>query len=36
MIAWYLVIALCLVDGLLCHELVKAWDELYPVMGPNK
>lgn len=28
MIAWYLVIALCLVDGLLCHELMKAWDEL--------
>jgi len=23
---WYLVIMLCLVDGLLCHELRKAWD----------
>lgn len=24
---WYLVIALCLVDGFLCHELMKAWDK---------
>lgn len=24
---WYLVVALCLVDGLLCHELMKAWDK---------
>lgn len=23
---WYLGIALCLVDGFLCHELMKAWD----------
>ncbi len=27
MVAWYLVIALCLVDGVLCHELMKAWDK---------
>lgn len=25
---WYLVVALCLVDGLLCHELMKAWDKI--------
>lgn len=24
---WHLVILLCLVDGLLCHELMKTWDE---------
>lgn len=24
---WWLVIALCLVDGLLAHELMKVWDE---------
>ncbi len=24
---WYLVIALCLVDGFLCHQLMKAWDK---------
>ena len=23
MVAWYLVIALCLVDGVLCHEIDK-------------
>ena len=23
---WYLVIALCLVDGFLCHELMETWD----------
>lgn len=28
MIAWQLVIFLCLVDGMLCHALMKAWDEL--------
>ena len=25
---WCLVIVLCLVDGVLCHELMKAWDKL--------
>lgn len=25
---WYLVVVLCLVDGFLCHELTKAWDEI--------
>lgn len=29
MIAWYLVILLCIVDGTLCHALMKAWDELH-------
>lgn len=29
MIAWYLVILLCIVDGTLCHALIKAWDELH-------
>ena len=24
---WHLVILLCLVDGLLCHELMKAWED---------
>lgn len=24
---WHIVILLCLVDGFLCHELMKAWDE---------
>ncbi len=24
---WHLVIALCLVDGILCHELMKTWDK---------
>lgn len=24
---WYLVIALCLVDGFLCHELMETWDK---------
>lgn len=28
MIAWYLVIFLSILDGVLCHELMKAWDEL--------
>ena len=27
MTAWGLVILLCLVDGLLCHELMKVWDK---------
>lgn len=26
MMAWSLVFLLCLVDGLLCRELMKAWD----------
>ncbi len=24
---WHLVIALCLVDGFLCHQLIKTWDK---------
>ena len=34
MTPWYLVIALCLVDGFLCHQLMKAWDKDAPPNVP--